>query len=162
MGLIPIIIALLAFTLLLIMVNISSIQARQQSMGLALFSVCQTAKSRNALLNRLQGVQENLLCPQLPPNHRLLPNMMPEVVDFISAEWRSLDEAEFHLKNRKTGHEPQRYLAALEILNHRQRTNLRTFERKVREYNQLLATYPTVLVALLYRIKPIKLLAATQ
>ena len=160
MGFLPIIIALLAFALLLIMVNISSIQARQQSLGLALFSVCQTAKSRHALLNRLQGLQENLLCPQLPANHRLLPGMMPEVISFIKTEWHSLNEADFYLKQSKATPESRRYLAALEILNHRQRTNLRTFERKVREYNRLLATYPTALVAFLYRIKPIRLLAA--
>ena len=162
MGFIPILVALLAFVLLLILVNVNSIQARQRSLGLALFTVCQTAKSRNALLKRLRGLHNNLLCPKLPKDHRLVPEMIPQINSFISAEWTSIDEAVFYLDNSKPAPESLRYTTALEVLNHRQRVNLRTFERKVREYNHLISSQPTSMVAFLYRLKPISLSSARR
>ncbi len=162
MGYIPIIIAVLAFAVLLILVNMSSIQARQHSLGLALFSVCQTAKSRHALLNRLSGIHTNLLCPTLPSDHRLLPEMFPQINAFLKAEWKSLEEANIYAETDSAAQDTKRYLTALQVLNHRQRTNLRTFERKVREYNLLINTYPTAFVAILYRLKPINLSSAPR
>lgn len=157
MGYVPIIIAMLAFVLLLILVNLNSIHARQKSLGLAIFSVCQTAKSRNALLKRLRGVHANLVCPKLPKDHRLIVVLIPQMTSFINAEWKSLEDASYYLNETKPTPELIRYKKALEVLNHRQRINLRTFERKVREYNLLVNSYPTAMVASLYRIKPIKL-----
>lgn len=157
MGYIPILLALLTFVLLLILVNINSIRARQQSLGLALFAVCQAAKSRNALLKRLRGVHPNLMCPTLPENYRLLTSMIPQISSFISAEWASLEESAFYLKNTPAQENTKRYLTSLHVLNHRQRINLRTFERKVREFNQLIESQPTAMVAALYGLKAIKL-----
>ncbi|AHM59020.1 hypothetical protein D770_03765 [Flammeovirgaceae bacterium 311] len=157
MGFLPIIIALLAFVLLLVLVNYNSIQARQQSLGMALFTVCQSAKSRNALLKRLRGIQSNPLCPQLPEHYNFNAAQRDEIVKFIASEWVSLSESDFYLKNTSPTPATARYATALHVLNHRQRINLRTFERKVREYNQLLEGYPTTMVAGLYRIKPIRL-----
>lgn len=157
MGYIPLIIPLLAFVLLLIMVNVNSIQTRRQSMGLVLFTVCQTAKSRNALLKRLRGVPKNLLCPALPPNFRIGPALVPHVTSFITAEWASLEETSHLLKDYKATPDTLRYVQSLLVLNHRQRINLRNLERKVREYNKLINSQPTSMVAFLYRLKPIKL-----
>lgn len=160
MGYIPIIIAMLGFVLLLVLVNLNSIHSRQQSLGLAIFSVCQTAKSRNALLKRLRGVHANLVCPKLPKDHRLIAVLIPQMTSFIKAEWKSLEDAAYYLDEAKPTPEFMRYKKALEVLNHRQRINLRTFERKVREYNLLVKSYPTAMVASLYRIKPIQLSSA--
>lgn len=157
MGYIPIIIALLAFVLLVVLVNANSIQARRQSLGMALFTVCQTAKSRNALLKRLRGIQSNPLCPDLPSNYKFNPAQIEQITAFIATEWASLKEASFYLQSTQLAPATTRYATALEVLNHRQRINLRIFERKVREYNQLIAGYPTALVAGLYRAKPISL-----
>lgn len=157
MGYIPLIIALLAFALLLVLVNLNSLQSRQQSLGMALFTVCQTAKSRNALLKRLRGVPNNQLCPALPANFRLMPNSFARVVSFITAEWASVDEAAHYINNTKASPANQRYIQSLQVLNQRQRVNLRTFERKVREYNKLIEHNPTAMVAFMYRLKPIKI-----
>ena len=157
MGFIPLIIALLAFVLLLVLVNLNSIKSRQQSLGMALFTVCQTARSRNALLKRLRGVQKNQLCPDLPADFRLMPKQFPEVASFISSEWKSLDEAAHFLKSNQITPATRRYSQSLEVLNHRQRINLRTFERKVREYNKLIEHNPTAMVAFMYRLKPIRI-----
>ena len=162
MGFIPIIIALLAFVLLLVLVNINSIHARQQSLGMALYTVCQTAKGRNALLKRLRGVHTNLVCPSLPDDYKLIPSLIPQITTFITSEWTSLEESSFYLKNADPSPALERYATALKVLNQRQRINLRTFERKVREYNSLIDSYPTAFVAILYRIKPIKLASARR
>lgn len=159
MGYIPILVAVLAFALLILLVNVNSIRTRQQSLGLALFSVCQAAKSRNALLKRLRGIHTNLVCPTLPADSRLLPDIIPQITTFISSEWESLAESSFYLANNPPTELTKRYRTSLQLLDQRQRINLRTFERKVREYNHLIASQPTAMVATLYGIKPVKLQA---
>lgn len=157
MGYIPILVALLAFVLLMMLVNVNSIRSRQQSLGLALFKVCQAAKSRNALLKRLRGLHTNLLCPTLTDDYRILPDLIPQISTFIQAEWNSLEESSFYLNSTEATQTNKRYMTSLEVLNHRQRINLRTLERKVREYNQLVGSQPTAMVAALYGMKTINI-----
>lgn len=158
MGYIPIVVALLAFLLLLSLVNLTSIRSRQQAVGLALFQICQTARSRRLLLNMLTDVGQNAIdYPTLPPNHKLLPHAIPQMSPFLIAERNSVNELEFKLKEKKFARDNARLIPPLQVLNQRQYINYQIFERKVREYNRLLDSAPTSLVASLFLIKPIKL-----
>ncbi|EMR03203.1 hypothetical protein [Cesiribacter andamanensis] len=156
MGYLPIVLAAAAFLLLLCLVNLSSIRSHQQVLGLTLFQVCQTAKSRHTLMRAIQELPLNQLCPELPATHQLLPRSIPHMTPFLEAEHSSVKELGFFLKDKRFMDTHARLLPPLEVLNQRQHINLRTFERKVREYNQLLESSPTRLVAQLWRIKPIR------
>jgi hypothetical protein len=162
MGYFPVVIALLAFVVLLFLVNLSSIRNRQGALGLALFQVCQTARSRQTLMRAIRELPRNELCPELPHRLKHLPQAIPSMTDFLENERRSVNEVEFLLQDKHFSETHTRLIPPLQVLNQRQHINLRTFERKVREYNQLLESSPTSLVARLWQIKPIRLVAVRR
>jgi hypothetical protein len=72
----------------------------------------------------------------------------PEYLRYIRQEKQSMDDSQLYLRtNRPATKETQKLLKSLQVLNHRQHIHIKVFNRKVREYNQLITTYPTKMVA---------------
>ncbi len=156
MGWLPIALALVGFVFFVFIVNYSSIKRHEEAIILSYFNFCQTAKARHTLLINLKE--------KLPDDS---PLSFPEK-DF---NLKRYSEYHFKLKKEMQSIEQSRQLPffkqpssaelrkkykSLEVLNHRQHINVKVFHRKVREYNTLITSWPTAMVARATCCKPLK------
>jgi hypothetical protein len=152
MGWLPIVLAVCGFLFFVAIVNYNSINTHKEAIMLAFFNLCQTARARNTLLKSLSGYdfrQESDLAQKselLMEDFNLL--RFPEYLRYIRQEKQSMDDSQLYLRaNRPATKETRKLLKSLQVLNHRQHIHIKVFNRKVREYNQLISTYPTKMVA---------------
>lgn len=152
MGWLPIALAVSGFLFFVAIVNYNSINTHKEAIMLAFFNLCQTARARNTLLKSLSGFehrQENELAIQselLMEDFSL--ERFPEYLRYLRQEKQSIADSQLYLRtNRPANKETRKVLKSLQVLNHRQHINIKVFNRKVREYNQLISSYPTKMVA---------------
>lgn len=152
MGWLPIILAVSGFLFFVALINYNSINTHKEAIMLAFFNICQTSKARQTLLKPLPGntIRKNEEAPFQPEllmdSFQL--SRFPEYLSYVNQERRSIADSQLYLRtNRPAGKENRKLLKSLQLLNHRQHINIKVFYRKVREYNQLTASYPTKMVA---------------
>lgn len=160
MGWLPIILAVSGFLFFVALINYNSINTHKEAIMLAFFNICQTSKARQTLLKSLpEDTIRKETAPSFQPdllmdNFQL--NRFPEHLAYIKQERQSVADSQLYLRtNRPAGKENRKLLKSLQLLNHRQHIHIKVFYRKVREYNQLTASYPTKMVARAMGFKPL-------
>lgn len=148
MGWLPVALALAGFLFFVALVNFNSISTHKEAITQAFFNVYQTAKARYTLTKNLQGVPSQE-CPALfREQHFNLKQHFTEYRACIYQEKKSIEHCRAYMSmTRSANGESSKQLNSLQVLNHRQDINIKVFNRKVREYNQLLNSYPTKLIA---------------
>ena len=152
MGWLPIALAVSGFLFFVAIVNYNSINTHKEAIMLAFFNLCQTARARNTLLKSLPAYELREESKLARKSELLMEdfslNRFPEYFQYIREEKRSMEDSQLYLRtNRPANKETRKVLKSLQLLNHRQHINIKVFNRKVREYNQLVASYPTKMVA---------------
>jgi hypothetical protein len=152
MGFLPITLALTALMIVVVSINLTSIKRHQQSIKFALFTVCQTAASRNRLLKRSRKLSPNELCIELPEKKKFTSEITDAITNILVSERASVEDTHYILDGEEM---PPRLAKSLALLNQRQSINLKILERKAREYNQLIDSYPTKMVASAWKYRPV-------
>lgn len=148
MGWLPIALALAGFIFFVALVNHNSIIAHKKAIIMAFFQFCQTAKARHALLQAINEIPTGSQCHVHHLEDDFQFQYFSDYVSCIQDEVQSIEDSRLILSRIHTSDtEIQKMLKALQVLNHRQNINIKVFRRKVREYNQLIDTYPTKSIA---------------
>lgn len=156
MGWLPIALALAGFLFFVAIVNYSSISAHKEAIMQAFFNVYQTAKARHTLTKNLQGIPQEECSTHFLEQDFNLKQRFKKYAECVFQEKKSIEYSGNYLKvNPSLDEESQKLLKSLQLLNHRQHINIKVFNRKVREYNQLLNSYPTKLIARAMNDKPL-------
>lgn len=147
MGWLPIALALAGFMFFVILVNYNSIKSHEEAVKQAFFNFCQTAKARHTLLRivnaSLDDLQEGVI-----QESDLNFKKIEEYTSCIKQEKKSLEDSRQFLQvNRPAKPEIRKILKSLQVLNHRQHININILNRKIKEYNTLISSYPTKMVA---------------
>ena len=156
MGWLPIALALAGFVFFVVIVNYNSIKVHEEAITLAYLNFCQTAKARHTLLISLQDIANKSNPPAFMAQDFHL-KRYPEYLKGMREELQSIEETQIFLRiNQRAPRETRNKLKSLQVLNHRQQIYIRVFSRKVREYNNLVSSYPTAMVARASGRKPLK------
>lgn len=162
MGWLPIALAVLGFAFFLGIVNYNSIQAHKEAIMLAFFNLCQTSRARQTLLKMLS--EEDLLnrdpadCEEEIMTDKFSLKNFSSYAEYLKQEKKSIENSQLLLGiNRPADRETRKKIKSLQVLNHRQQIQLKVVRRKVREYNQLVSSLPTKVVAELFGFKKLHL-----
>lgn len=157
MGWLPIALALAGFVFFVAVVNQNSIKMHKDAMMMAFFHFCQTAKARHTLLRALgQTSDQQCHVNHLDDNFKL--QHFKAYIACIRKEQQSIEDSRLQLRmNRPADPNTRKILKSLQVLNHRQHINIKTFKRKVKEYNQLIGSHPTKLIAWATNRQPLHL-----
>ncbi len=152
MGWLPIILAVCGFFFFVAVVNYNSINTHKEAIMLAFFNLCQTARARNTLFKSLKDYDIREESDLAQKSELLMEDFtleqFPEYLRYIKQERQSMEDSQLYIRtNRPANKETRKVLKSLQVLNHRQLINIKVFNRKVREYNQLISSYPTKMVA---------------
>ncbi|WP_017732980.1 hypothetical protein [Nafulsella turpanensis] len=161
MGWLPIALAVLGFAFFIAIVNYNSIQARKEAIMLAFFNLCQTARARNTLLKSLSEEEllnnDTLGCEQDIMSDNFTLKHFSNYAQYIRQEKKSIENSQLLFRaNKPADRETRKKIKSLQVLNHRQHIHLKVLGRKVREYNQLVTSLPTKVVAQLFGYKPLQ------
>ena len=146
MGWLPIALALAGFMFFVFLVNSNSIKSHQEAIKIAFFNFCQTAKARHTLLRILNAPQEDCAAAYLESDFNF--KKMQEYKGCIEKEKLSVEESRLSFQtNRPADAETRKIIKSIQVLNHRQHINIKVLNRKIKEYNTLISSYPTKMVA---------------
>lgn len=157
MGWLPIALALAGFVFFVAIVNQNSINMHKEALMMAFFHFCQTAKARHTLLKALGQTSDGEPCHvnHLSGDFKL--KNFKAYVACIKQELQSIEDSRLTLRtNRPADPNTRKAIKSLQVLNHRQHINIKVFKRKVKEYNQLISSYPTKLVAKATNRQPLR------
>ena len=147
MGWLPIALALTGFAFFVFIINYNSIKTQEEAINLAFFNLCQTAKARHTLLLFLQEIEPDNWASTHPERSFHL-KKYPEYLGLIRKEIQSVEKSKLIVEvNKPADRDTRKKLKSLQVLNHRQQIFIKIFNRKVREYNNLISSYPTAMVA---------------
>ena len=162
MGWLPIALAVFVFAFFIAIVNYNSIQAHKEAIMLAFFNLCQTARARQTLLKALS--EEELLnsdpggCEEEIMSDRFTLKHFRSYAEYLRQEKKSIENSQQLFRtNKQADREIRKKIKSLQVLNHRQHIHLKVVMRKVREYNQLISSLPTKVVAGFLGLKPLRL-----
>lgn len=148
MGWLPIALALAGFVFFVAVVNQNSIKMHRDAMMMAFFHFCQTAKARHTLLRALGQIPADQPCHANHLEDDFNLRHFKAYMACIRKEQQSIEDSRMLLRmNRPADANTRKALKSLQVLNHRQHINIKTFKRKVKEYNQLIGSHPTKLIA---------------
>lgn len=154
MGWLPIALALAGFTFFIVLVNYNSIKSHEEAIKQAFFNFSQTAKARCTLLKVINAPQENCTAAYLESDYNF--KEIQEYRECILEEKKSIEESKSFLQvNRPAESEIRKVLKSLQVLNHRQYINISVLNRKIKEYNTLISSYPTKMVARATGFRPL-------
>lgn len=146
MGWLPIALALAGFLFFVVLINYNSIKTHEEAIKLAFFNFCQTAKARNTLLKVINAPREDCAAAYLESDFAF--RRLSEYYACIQQEKKSIENSRVYVQmNQPADKEKRKILKSLQVLNHRQFINIKILNRKMREYNTLVSSYPTKLVA---------------
>lgn len=146
MGWLPIALALAGFLFFVVLVNYNSIKSHKEAVKNAFFNFTQTAKARQTLLKVINAPQENCSPDNLESSFNF--KKFEEYRECIQLEKKSVDDSRAYLQvNRPAESDTRKVLKSLQVLNHRQHINISVLNRKIREYNNLISSYPAKMVA---------------
>lgn len=152
MGYLPVTLALVALTIIVLLVNLSTIKRKQQALSFAVFSVCQTAINRHKLYRQLNKKALSPNCHDLSNLIKFSKEDAEAVIEMVNSEKISIENSDFEIRNTV---EKNRIHHSLSVLNQRQRINIKILERKNREFAQFIKDQPTRMVARLFKYRAI-------